>query len=138
MRGNRFEQWLVALRIFNQIESAVDAVEELLTAIAHYHRTGATLGPDHTINLGRPFEPGSSLTHGLLSLPYQLSPDTASIPNPDGPHNSRLLWLIPITAREKRYLVSSGAKVLWNRIDELGWSYESLMRSSRDSFAPEV
>lgn len=43
---------------------------ELLTAVAHYHRTGAALGLGHTVNFGRPWLSGSRCTYGLISLPY--------------------------------------------------------------------
>src|SRR5262245_31575846 len=43
---------------------------ELLTAVAHYHRTGNPLGIGHTVNFGRPWLPGSLCEFGLLSLPY--------------------------------------------------------------------
>src|SRR5260370_12587677 len=43
---------------------------ELLTVISHYHRTGARIGPGHTVNFGKPWMEGSRCDHGLLSLPY--------------------------------------------------------------------
>jgi hypothetical protein len=43
---------------------------ELLMAIAHYHRTGSTLGLGASVNFGRPWLSGSDCSFGLISLPY--------------------------------------------------------------------
>src|SRR5438034_4461732 len=61
------------LHLFSPVEAAEHV--ELLTAIAHYHRTGAMLGVGHTVNFGRPWLPGSLCTHGLISLPYLDGPE---------------------------------------------------------------
>ncbi|WP_260923328.1 hypothetical protein [Novosphingobium sp. 9] len=43
---------------------------ELLYMAAHFHRTGNSLGLDHSINIGRPWLEGSQCDHALISLPY--------------------------------------------------------------------
>lgn len=45
------------------------SIAELVTALAHYHVTGAYLGLSHTVNFGRPWLDDSTCDHGLLSLP---------------------------------------------------------------------
>ena len=66
---------------------------EVLTAVAHYHRTGSVLGLGDTVNFGRPWLPRSRCTHGLISLPYLDGPRLEWLERP----HVRCLWLIPIT-----------------------------------------
>lgn len=40
---------------------------EILTAVAHYHRTGSRLGLGHSVNFGMPWMVGSACTHGVMS-----------------------------------------------------------------------
>lgn len=47
---------------------------ELLTVVAHYHRTGAKLGLHNAVNFGRPWLQGSVCNHGLITLPYAEGP----------------------------------------------------------------
>lgn len=49
---------------------------------AHFHRTGSALGLGHTVNFGRPWLPGSSCTHGLVSLPYLFGPELEWLQQP--------------------------------------------------------
>jgi hypothetical protein len=122
--------------VFCQVEWQMDDICELLTAIAHFHRTGTALGPNHTVNFGRPFAPNSLLTHGLLSLPYQIPPEHAAFPNPEGEHDTRLLWLIPITEKEKQFIVSAGKDAFWSRVEQMELGYENFMVQNRECIAP--
>ena len=71
---------------------------EILTATAHYHRTGRPLGLGHSVNFGKPWVDGSPCTYGVLSLPYLDGPALEWMERP----RTRFLWLIPITEAELR------------------------------------
>jgi hypothetical protein len=48
--------------------SVRDELVELLTAVAHDHRTGHRLGVTHSVDFGRPWLAGATSSFGLLSL----------------------------------------------------------------------
>jgi hypothetical protein len=92
---------------------------KILTAVAHYHRTGERLGLGHTVNFGQPWVAGSGCTHGLISLPYL-----------DGPAlewlvelGVRFLWLIPITAAELAFKRKHGLDALEERFERASFDY---------------
>jgi hypothetical protein len=58
---------------YSSPEPDVDLIE-LMTVVAHFHRTGARLGLGHSVDIGRPWLPGSTCTHGVISLPYLFCP----------------------------------------------------------------
>ena len=80
----------------------VEGIVELLTAVAHYHRTGSTLGLGHSVNFGRAWIPGSKCDYGLISLPYLDGPSLEVLDCGDGV-SVQCLWLIPITLAERRF-----------------------------------
>lgn len=92
---------------------------EILTAVAHYHRTGATLGHGHTVNFGVPISPDSPMSHGLISLPYLDGPGLEWLEHPP----VRFLWLIPISKAELEFKVAHGLEALEARFDEVGLDY---------------
>jgi hypothetical protein len=87
-----------------------DAHVELLTVLAHYHLTGSRLGLHHTVNLGRPWLPGSRCDRGFISLPYPFGTvlEHASL----GASQVRCLWLIPVTAEEVEHKRRFGVESL--------------------------
>lgn len=92
---------------------------ELLTAIAHYHRTSTSLGLGHTVNFGRPWLAGSACSYGLLSLPYLDGPGLEWLSEP----RVRFLWLIPVTEAEVRFKQEQGLEALERRFDESRFDY---------------
>lgn len=116
----------VELHIF----SPVDAFEivELLTAAAHYHRTAARLNQGHTINIGRPWLPGSQCQHALLSLPYIDGPDLQILEF--DVHRIDCLWLVPITLEELEFKKLHGVDALEDRFDAVQLKYLAVDRSS--------
>jgi hypothetical protein len=88
---------------------------ELLTAVAHYHRTGRSIGLGHTVNFGRPWFPNSACDHGLLSLPYLDGPALERCELPG--ETVHCLWLIPITAAEVEFAVAGGLERLEQRFE---------------------
>jgi hypothetical protein len=101
-------------------------IVELLTVVAHFHRTGARLGLGHTVNFGRPWLPGSLCSYGLISLPYL---DGPTLEWEETTH-TRFLWLIPITEAEKNFKVANGVDALEQRFEEASFHYLDPLRPS--------
>jgi hypothetical protein len=105
----------IELHLFSRVQSELHV--ELLTVIAHYHRTHA-LGLGHTVNFGRPWINDSKCTYGLISLPYLDGPPLEELAMPDLGKIVRCLWLIPITKSEVDYKACHGLEALEHRFDE--------------------
>jgi hypothetical protein len=99
---------------------------EVLTAVAHYHRTGRALGLGHSVNFGRPWVAGSACTHGLLSLPYLDGPDLEWLAAP----RVRFLWMIPITEAEVRFKKTHGMEALEQKLEESRFDFLDPLRAS--------
>ena len=93
---------------------------ELLTSIAHYHRTGAPLGLGHTVNFGRPWMGDSKCTHGLISLPYLDGPQLGVLELPIG--RVEFSWLVPVTPREVEFLARNGLEAFEQKFDDGGFN----------------
>ena len=99
---------------------------ELLTVVAHYHRTGARLGLGDTVHFGRPYLPGATCEHALISLPYLDGPTLEWMRAP----RTRFLWLFPITPAELAFKKSRGADALEARFEAAGVDYLDPRRAS--------
>lgn len=99
---------------------------EILTAVAHYHRTCAPLGLGHTVNFGKPWLPGSACAHGLISLPYLDGPSLEWLKEPA----VRFLWVVPITESELQFKKTYGQEALEVRLEESEFDYLDPLRSS--------
>lgn len=111
-------------------EAQADSHVELLTAIAHYNRTGNRLGLGHTVNFGRPWLPDSACDFGLLSLPYIDGPDL-EVFNPSGTSNIvRCLWVVPITSAELSYAKRFGVDALEIEFEASHFNYLDPRRQS--------
>jgi len=108
---------------------ADETLVELLTAIAHYHRTGESLWLGHSVNLGRPWLPHSSCDHGLISLPYLDGPALEVLTLP-GRGNARFLWLIPVTKAEVQFKGSQGLEALEQAFERSRVNYLDPVRES--------
>jgi hypothetical protein len=104
----------------------LDELVELLTAVAHYHRTGRRLAVGHSVNFGRPWLPGSACTHGLISLPYLDGPELEWLAAPA----VRFLWLIPVTEAEVSFKKSRGLEALEERFEATAFDYLDPRRPS--------
>jgi hypothetical protein len=102
------------------------ALVEILTAVAHFHRTGSKLGLGHTVNFGKPWVAGSSATHGLISLPYLDGPELEWLRGPE----VRFLWLIPVTAAEVQFKKAHGMEALEAVLEEKRFNYLDPFRAS--------
>jgi hypothetical protein len=136
-RANR-QMWTFATRCMGQdgdqepldlhCFSATDAAPlvEMLYAVAHFHRTGSTLGLGHTVNIGRGWWEGSALEYGLVSLPYL---DGPSLEYMEG-HLRRFLWLIPLSEREVEFKRGMGLEALEQALERSGVDYLDPGRAS--------
>lgn len=103
---------------------------ELLTIIAHYHRTGNSLGLGHTVNFGRPWIPGASVEYGLISLPYLDGPSFEVFRTERATNVVRFLWLIPITHVEREFKKAHGLEALERKFEESNFNYLDPRRGS--------
>jgi hypothetical protein len=92
-----------------------------------YNRTGK-LGLGHTVPIGEPWLPGSGCDHLLISLPYPFGPDLQTCHV--GDRHIDILWLLPITERERTLKVSSGLESLESRFEGAGLRYWKAVRES--------
>ena len=99
---------------------------EILTSVAHYHRTGRALELGHTVNFGKPWLVGSACTHGLISLPYLDGPELEWLAEPE----VRFLWLIPITEAEMRFKKRHGLEALEQKLEENQFNFLDPRRPS--------
>jgi hypothetical protein len=116
------------LHLFSPTQA--DSHVELLTVVAHYHRTGSSLGLGHTVNFGRPWLPHSKCKYGLISLPYLDGPDLENYTCKSVGEEIRFLWLIPITKRERDYKTQNGLEALEARFEEAQFDYLDPSRRS--------
>lgn len=121
------DQEPLELHLFSPVQSEQHL--ELLTAIAHYHRTGAKLGLGHTVNFGRPWLDASLCEFGLISLPYLDGPELEWLPL-GASHKARLLWLVPVTAAEVAFKKAEGLGTLEERLEAASFNYLDPRRRS--------
>lgn len=99
---------------------------ELMTVVAHYHRTGARLSVGHSVNFGRPWLAGATSSFGLLSLPYLDGPKLEWLLEP----RVRFLWLLPITEQERDFKKAHGTEALEQRLEKAQFNYLDPSRQS--------
>jgi hypothetical protein len=116
----------IELHLFSPTQS--DQHVELLTTIAHYHRTTAPLNLHHTVNFGRPWLPGSLCDHGLISLPYLDGPRLELLQLPDS-NRIRCLWLLPITKSERDFKIDFSTEALEQKFRSAKFNYADPDRS---------
>lgn len=87
------------------VVSAIDSpgLIELVTMAAHYAIFGQHEGvhEGHTLNIGRPWLPGSHCDHLYLSAAYLLPIEFAVLKHDFG--SAHLLWTVPITEAETHW-----------------------------------
>jgi hypothetical protein len=103
---------------------------ELLTVIAHYHRTGAKIGLGDSVSFGRPWLRDSTCSFGLVSLPYLDGPALEDLVVPELDMSVKCYWLIPITEKEVEYKKVVGVEELERRLEESSFTYLDPQRTS--------
>jgi hypothetical protein len=119
-----------ALELFLFAPSPCELHVELLTVVAHFHRTGEQLGLGHFVNFGRPWLEGSACEYGLISLPYLDGPLLEEARFHEGTRIVRCLWLLPITKRERDYALEHGLEGLEQRFEQANVDYINPLRRS--------
>ena len=118
----------VEIHLFSDVQA--DSHVELLTAIAHYNRTGKSLGLAHTVNFGRPWLQSSKCSFGSLSLPYLDGPNLEVFRPTTSPKAVRCLWLVPITPAEADYAKQFGMEALEQKLEDEQFNYLDPKRQS--------
>lgn len=111
-------------------EKKDDSIVELMTAIAHYHQTGAALDLGHTVNFGRPWQDASLCTYGLVSLPYHRGSELEIFHTAAHLEVVHCYWLIPITKQEREFKIQYGLEALEEKFEEAGLDYSNPARRS--------
>lgn len=114
------------LHIFS-VRFAAELVE-LLTTVAHFHRTGSRLDLGHTVDLGRPWLPGSACDHALISRPYVDGPRLERLRASE--FDIRCFWLLPITQAEREFKKEEGLEALEAKFDAAGILFADSARPS--------
>jgi hypothetical protein len=118
----------IEIHLFSEIQDG--SLVELLTVIAHYHRTGKRLGLAHSVNFGRPWLPGSECSFGILSLPYLDGPNLELLKIHGASKPVRCLWLVPVTSAEVEYARLHGMEALEQKLEASGFNYLAPRRAS--------
>lgn len=116
------------LHMFSPVQH--DGHVELLTAIAHFHRTGNALSLGHTVHFGRPWFSGSNCDFGLISLPYLDGPSLEHLQTGKDERGVRFLWLLPITKAERDYKKKNGLEAFEQRLENVEIDYLNPIRES--------
>lgn len=110
----------IELHIFSSKRD--DAIIELLTAVAYYHRNTARLGLWHTVNFGKPWQDNSICDYGFISLPYLDGPSLEDLKK-SNTGIIKFYWLIPVTRNEVEFKSQFGEEALEKRFEETGLDY---------------
>lgn len=120
-RGHEAIEFVCVVREPNPI------LVERLAMVAYYHATEG-LGEGHTFPVGEPWVANSTLDHVLVSLPYPFGPDLENLETAHGV--IRYLWLLPITAAERRFKEQAGQEALESRFDDVELEFDDMTRAS--------
>lgn len=115
------------LHVFAPVQCDEELVE-LLTVVAHYHRTGSFLHLGDTVNFGRGWIDNSNCDHGLISLPYLDGPELEWLDTDET--KVRFLWLIPVTTTEVEYKRKFGLESLEAKMETSSFDYLNPHRPS--------
>lgn len=117
----------IELHLFSRKQDTM--LVELLTAIAHFHRTEKKLNLNHTVNFGKAWQDNSLCTHGFISLPYLDGPE---LENCLCENNQvvKCYWLIPITLSELEYKKKNGHEALEELFEKKQFNYLDSNRKS--------
>ncbi len=118
----------VELHLFSSVQDT--SLTELLTIVAHYHKTGSPINLDHTINFGRPWQNRSKCEYGLVSLPYLDGPELENFELSDKQKTVKFYWLIPITKNEVEFKKLNGIEQLEQEFDNKEFNYLDPLRES--------
>jgi hypothetical protein len=116
----------IELHLFSSQQD--NSLIELLTVVGYYHKIDRKLGLNHTINFGRPWQPESICSYGLVSLPYLDGPALETF-NTDR-LSIHFYWPLPITLNELNYKKRYGVELLEEEFDKNKLNYIDATRKS--------
>lgn len=117
----------IEVHIYSSVKD--ESIVELLTSLAYYHRVTNSVGLNHTINFGRPWQRGSKCNYGFISLPYLDGPELEDLSTKHG--LTKIYLLIPISEPELRYATTYGVEALESKFDNTDFAFY-------DPFRPNV
>jgi hypothetical protein len=126
MSLDRDDDNLIELFVFSPKKD--EALIELLTIIASYHRNSDPLNIHHTFNIGQPWLDNSVCDYGFISLPYLDGKDLELFEFNN--NTIHCYWVIPITEQEKNYKIEKGCDALEDLFEEKGVDYLNPNRKS--------
>lgn len=104
---------------------------ETLTMLSNFHSSGEFgVEPGKIISLGRSWVDGANCDHILVSVPYLIEPNFEFFNVPDTEMYIRLLWLMPITAKEAEYGKEFGVEKLENLFESCAVDVLNFHRNS--------
>ncbi len=104
---------------------------EILTAVTHYHKNESTLGLNHIVNFGKPWQENSKCSHGFISLPYLDGPLLENMQSPDFDNKVvKFYWLIPVTISEVDFVKTHGVEALEEKFELASFDYLDTHRDS--------
>lgn len=112
--------------ILSPVESTLHV--ETLAMLSYFHLDRGFLTPGTTVSIGRPWLEESSCDHLLISLPYPYGPELEKMHTSEG--IVRILWALPITAREAAFAELKGVEALETLFDRQQLNYLSPKRPS--------
>ncbi|MBK8069784.1 MAG: suppressor of fused domain protein [Rhodanobacteraceae bacterium] len=101
---------------------------KLLSMLAWYHLTGATLGEGHVLNIGSSWVPGSTLCSVLICRLWQFG-DKLEIVRPRE-HHVHIYWVLPVTNDEGAFALAHGYQELERLFEDNRIQYTDPMRGS--------
>lgn len=101
---------------------------ELLTVVAHFHRTATRLKCGDTVDFGTSWGGANKCDCGLISLPYLFGPPLENLEIAS--KNIRILWLLPITRAEREYKIKFGLEALEAKFEDPKFNYLNQARKS--------
>lgn len=112
----------IELYIYSTTEN--DTLIEILTNIAHYHKTQSNLEETHVIEFSQPWYEGSNCNYGLICPPYIEGPEFEEC------GNISCYWLLPITKQEADYRVEYGMDELEDKFSSDDFDFLDYNRNS--------
>jgi hypothetical protein len=119
MSADRVDDNLLELVIY--APKADNALVELLTVCASYHRNVLPLNIHHTVKIGQPWLDNSTCDHAFISLPYLDGQELELFNFED--REIHCYWLIPITEKERDYKIENGCEALEELFEEKQFDY---------------
>lgn len=118
----------IELHIFSSLQD--EGLVELLTTIAYYHKNDKSIGLNHTVNFGQPWQDASKCDYGFISLPYLDGTDLENGKIKGYKNEVKFYWLVPVTESEVEFKSKYGVEELENKFETTAFNYLDSNRPS--------